>query len=97
MAQVECDAPTYYTLLSHVRRVTHPHAAESTPTTSTCFVSANILSIAEIDTLLPSSLNLAGLKLCCTTFLHLLNDALMAVCCSSSKLWMFDHEDSKFH
>lgn len=78
----------------HLR--TQPHAAESTPTTLTCFISTKILSIVEIDTLPWSSLNSIGLKLCCTTILHFSNDAWMAVCCSLSKLWMFSHEDSKF-
>ena len=73
----------------------YPHAIESILTTLTCFIPAKILSIAEIDALIRSSLNWAGLKLCCTTVLHFSNDALMVVCYSSSKLWMFDHEDSK--
>lgn len=69
-----------------VRLRIHPHAVESTPTTPTRLALAKILSNAIIVMFPQSSLNLIDFKLCYTTLLHILNDALMDVCCSSSKL-----------
>ena len=75
-------------------RIAHPQAEASILTELAHFDWVRIWFNAQIDMKPRSSLNSAGLKLCCKTVLFFSNEALMSLCCNSIKLCILIQDDS---